>query len=379
MYRRLALCSLMALLFGNVAVALAAPTADIVYVVQPGDTLTGIAARFGVSLMAVAQANNIKDFNLIFVGQRLTIPGDTGGGNGGSSAGSGPGPARGSSPCASPYIVRAGDTLGLIASRCATTVSALLAANTIRNINLIFVGQSLTIPGGVNVGTPPTPPSPSAPSVVVGPATIANPSFEGGWATDGRGNQTPNGWTRNTPSTGATMPFPTKMQQGAIVPAISDGPGEYVHKLSWQLPPEERLGQPRALILDGGAVYKAFDLYHSHALQLGQTLTGPPGHFIRVTVYILGETHDTPTSPTGKLEDDHFVASVRLGSVEDRRIYATMKTRFDIPGNQRAWNQFMVTAQLPASGQLPLMITVQQNWAGKTDFFIDDIHADLID
>ena len=45
------------------------------YVVQPGDTLTRIAARFGTTVQALAQANNIVNPNLIFVGQVLVIPG----------------------------------------------------------------------------------------------------------------------------------------------------------------------------------------------------------------------------------------------------------------------------------------------------------------
>jgi len=45
------------------------------YVVHPGDTLTRIAARFGTTVQALAQANNIVNPNLIFVGQVLIIPG----------------------------------------------------------------------------------------------------------------------------------------------------------------------------------------------------------------------------------------------------------------------------------------------------------------
>jgi len=44
------------------------------YVVQPGDNLFRIALRFGVSLTDLAAENNITNFNLIFVGQDLTIP-----------------------------------------------------------------------------------------------------------------------------------------------------------------------------------------------------------------------------------------------------------------------------------------------------------------
>ncbi len=44
------------------------------YVVQPGDTLYGIAVRFGVSLEALIQANGIEDPNQLQAGQVLVIP-----------------------------------------------------------------------------------------------------------------------------------------------------------------------------------------------------------------------------------------------------------------------------------------------------------------
>ncbi len=51
------------------AVALAA------YLVQPGDTLSGIAASHSVSLAAVEAANpHISNFNLIFAGQTVDLP-----------------------------------------------------------------------------------------------------------------------------------------------------------------------------------------------------------------------------------------------------------------------------------------------------------------
>ncbi len=49
------------------------PARDLYYV-QPGDTLTSIAQRFGVSLQALMEANNISDPDEIYAGQVLRIP-----------------------------------------------------------------------------------------------------------------------------------------------------------------------------------------------------------------------------------------------------------------------------------------------------------------
>jgi LysM repeat protein len=51
-----------------------ATTGASTYTVQPGDTLDGIAAQFGVSPSSLAQANDIQNSNLIEVGQVLVIP-----------------------------------------------------------------------------------------------------------------------------------------------------------------------------------------------------------------------------------------------------------------------------------------------------------------
>jgi LysM repeat protein len=44
------------------------------YVVREGDTLSGIAARFGVSEDAILKENPLVDRNTLFVGQELVIP-----------------------------------------------------------------------------------------------------------------------------------------------------------------------------------------------------------------------------------------------------------------------------------------------------------------
>ena len=58
------------------AVSHAAPLgADtVVYVVKPGDTLRSIAAAHGTTIGAIVRANNMANPDVIYPGQRLTIP-----------------------------------------------------------------------------------------------------------------------------------------------------------------------------------------------------------------------------------------------------------------------------------------------------------------
>jgi LysM repeat protein len=120
------------------------------YVVRAGDTLYSIAARHGTTAQALANANGLANANYIYVGQRLTIPG-------GSAPAANPSPGSGGMGS---YTVRAGDTLASIAYRHGTTVAAIAAANGLSNPNYIYPGQTLRIPG---TGTTPAP-APAAPA-----------------------------------------------------------------------------------------------------------------------------------------------------------------------------------------------------------------------
>lgn len=124
------------LMFGAVA---ARPVAagDITHVVQPGQTLSNIARWYGMDLWVLARANNIVNPNHIYVGQRLIIPAK-------------PAPQ----PAAGVYVVKAGDTLYSIARRYGSTAWAIAQANGIHNLNHIYVGQRLTIPGAPPTSTP---------------------------------------------------------------------------------------------------------------------------------------------------------------------------------------------------------------------------------
>ncbi len=56
------------------AIAPAASGSSVTYVVRPGDTVYRIATRYGTTVTAVAQANNLANANTIYVGQVLIIP-----------------------------------------------------------------------------------------------------------------------------------------------------------------------------------------------------------------------------------------------------------------------------------------------------------------
>jgi LysM repeat protein len=150
MHRIILVLTLLVLLLGLGTTVLAQQT---VHVVAPGDNLFRISLRYGVSMQAIASANGITNFNLIFVGQRLTIP--AGGTTPPPTAVPG-GPTPVPPPAESSYTVVRGDTLGAIARRFNTTVQALSSLNGIANPNLIFPGQVLRIPGGGGTTPPPT-------------------------------------------------------------------------------------------------------------------------------------------------------------------------------------------------------------------------------
>lgn len=109
------------------------------HVVEPGDTLASIAAKYGVTPEQVAEANGITNPSLIYVGARLALSGST--------FVADPEPATEGN-----YTVKAGDTLGSIAKSHGVTVGALVEANGISNVDVIRIGQKLTVPGGTSTG-----------------------------------------------------------------------------------------------------------------------------------------------------------------------------------------------------------------------------------
>jgi murein DD-endopeptidase MepM/ murein hydrolase activator NlpD len=103
------------------------------YRVRAGDTLTGIAHKFGVSMMTVWWANHLTRKDDLHIGQTLTIP-----------------PMSG-------VVVTVGssDTLESLALKYGVEAAAIVDANDLQDPNLV-IGQTLTVPGGLGdkIATP---------------------------------------------------------------------------------------------------------------------------------------------------------------------------------------------------------------------------------
>lgn len=104
------------------------------YVIQPGDTLAGIAETYGISVSTLLWANNLANSTGIKAGQTLVIL-----------------PVSGVL-----HVVKQGDTVSGIAKEYKAESDDLVAFNDLSNENDIYIGDILVVPGG----TMPKKPSP---------------------------------------------------------------------------------------------------------------------------------------------------------------------------------------------------------------------------
>jgi LysM repeat protein len=107
------------------------------YTVKSGDTLSGIAARFGTTTRKLMNLNNITDANRIRIGQELRLPGASA-----ETVAPAPAPA----PSARTYTIKSGDSLSGIAARFGTTTRKLMNLNNITDANRIRIGDVLKLP-----------------------------------------------------------------------------------------------------------------------------------------------------------------------------------------------------------------------------------------
>lgn len=136
-----------------------APTSSGRYTIQKGDTISRIAARFGVTTQAVLTANGLSWSSIIYPGQTIAIPGSALAAESVSSVTPIPATDESGDPPTTPvvstpapviqstYLIKSGDTISSIARKFGVSIQAILSANGLGLSSIIFAGRTLTIPG----------------------------------------------------------------------------------------------------------------------------------------------------------------------------------------------------------------------------------------
>jgi LysM repeat protein len=113
--------------FAPLTVAIAAGQS---HVIQPGETLSDIADRYGLSVAEIMSLNGIGDPDLIYAGESLSVDAQT----------------AVVAPVLLTHLVVPGDTLSSIALEYGVSVEALVSANNIEDRNSITIDRLLIIP-----------------------------------------------------------------------------------------------------------------------------------------------------------------------------------------------------------------------------------------
>ena len=114
------------------------------YVVESGDTLSGIARRFGTDVPALIEANGITNPNMLTLGQQLRLPRGVRGA--GVSADPSTGTSGGGGAAPTSYTIEPGDSLWSLARKLNTTTDALARLNGISDPARIRIGQQIVLP-----------------------------------------------------------------------------------------------------------------------------------------------------------------------------------------------------------------------------------------
>lgn len=144
----------------------------------------------------------------------------------------------------------------------------------------------------------------------------------------------------------------------------SRGVPECVHKLANQLPLNEQLGAPDALILEGDTTYKIFHGGAPFGAELSQTVEGlAPGSTARLTVPIQVHLHgDTDAfgaeSGAWVNGEGEWVNGHRMGD--------------------REWYEHEVEFTVPDDGKAEIAIRVKSKWFSGKDFFFDGIKLEAV-
>jgi LysM repeat protein/uncharacterized protein YkwD len=114
------------------------------YTIQGGDTLLGIAIRFGLDWQDIALANAMSENDLLQIGDTIRLPmlngggGDQASGTGGAVAGK------------KTHVIRTGETLWTISARYQVAWQDIAAVNDLGEYDLLQIGQELKLPASLD-------------------------------------------------------------------------------------------------------------------------------------------------------------------------------------------------------------------------------------
>lgn len=129
------------------------------HVVKPGETLSGIAAQYRLTVDQIMSVNGLTDPDRLTEGQALKLPSTTARAPAANQSSANTAPASAPTPApsappaarASEYVVQPGDTLGGIAKALGVSLKALMDTNELADPNRLSIGQKLTVPAGATV------------------------------------------------------------------------------------------------------------------------------------------------------------------------------------------------------------------------------------
>ena len=113
------------------------------YIVQPNDTLSAIAVAHRIALAQLVELNRISPAQRLYVGQSLYVPANAAGAPRAGSADELTNNAAGNPII---HVVQRGEQVGVIANQYGISVRAIARANNLVNAGLITPGQRLVIP-----------------------------------------------------------------------------------------------------------------------------------------------------------------------------------------------------------------------------------------
>ncbi len=124
-----------------------ATTNTMTHTVKAGDTLNKIAATYQTTVANLVKTNGISNPNLIIVGQTLTVGGTS------SKTATSTSVSTTTNTTTGTYTVKSGDTVAKIAAAYGVSVSDIKSWNSLSNVNLILVGQTLSVKGATSTAT----------------------------------------------------------------------------------------------------------------------------------------------------------------------------------------------------------------------------------